>query len=448
MIQRVKDLLQRAISSRVIRDSSAMSIASWISTALGMLTSFVLAILIGDTGYGLITVGIALVSTVAQFLDIRTSEGIVKFVGNALARDEDAEAITFFYVGLIADTVLMLATVAAVLLIAPLSAAVYGEDSEVIRQLVRIYALTIPFATLEGTFESMVTVFKRFNLYAGIRIANSVVLITSLIVGAQFGVVGVMWGYVAASAFSFFAWFIGGLMHLRRRISTLRGRDFRAAWKQFLPFSFHTSVTASLKAIAGNIDVLVLGALVSPEVAGYFRLARSASNLIMLPTLQASAVIYPEMIEAWAEKNVKRVRMLVWQYTRISFLINSAVYVFFLIAADWLVMLFYGPDFSPVGNLIRLLGIGTILESVFRWVRPATMAAGKPQLATAYNVASMVLRILIVVPFVYWLGATGSALAYDLVALVTVLIMVFYALPRLGMHLGVKGITAIGPESE
>jgi len=436
IIDRLRALFERGRASRIIRDTSAMTFASWASTGLSFLTSFVLAAILGDAGFGLISIGIALVSTITQFLDIRTSESLIRFVGNALARGEKREAITYFYVALTADVILMLATLAAVLLLGPESAVVYGEDADTVRRLLGIYALTIPFSTLEGTFEPMLTVMRRFTYLSAGRVFNSVVLMASLIVGAQFGLEGVMWGYVAASAVSFLTWTIGALVEMVRTFDTARGEGYLAAWRQFLPFSLHTSVTASLKAISGNIDILVLGALASPAVAGHFRVARSAALLISMPTLQASAVIYPELIEAWASQNMARARRLVTQYTRVSGWVSLAAYAFFLVTADWLVALFYPPDFAPVGNLIRILGIGVALDTMFRWVRPAAMAAGKPQIATFYNVAAMLLKVVSVVPLVYLLGAIGAALSYDLVVVVTVLLMVFDALPRLGLRPG------------
>ncbi|HPV06436.1 MAG TPA: oligosaccharide flippase family protein [Aggregatilineales bacterium] len=449
VIERLRDLFKQAVSSRIIRDSSAMSVASWVSTGISVLTSFALAAILGDEGYGLISIGIALVSTITEFLDIKTSEGLIRFFGNALARGEKREALTFFYVALTADVVLMLATLAAVLLLGPASAEVYGPDADEIRRLVRIYALTIPFAMLQGSFEPILTVMKRFSYLSVGRVLNSIVLTVGLIVGAQFGLEGVMWGYVVGAVVSFLTWAFGAGVNMLRTFDSARGQDYLGAWKQFIPFSFHTSLTASLKAISHNLDVLVLGAVASPAVAGHFRVARSAATLISMPTLQASAVIYPELIEAWAAQHIERARRLVYQYTRISGLISLAAYAFFLVTADWLVALFYSPDFAPVGNLIRILGFGITLDTIFRWVRPATMAAGKPQVATVYNIGAVVAKVVLLVPLAYLLGAVGAAIAFDATIIVTVLMMVFYALPRLGLGLrsGVERPTSVQPDA-
>jgi O-antigen/teichoic acid export membrane protein len=81
-----------------------------------------------------------------------------------------------------------------------------------------------------------------------------------------------------------------------------------------------------------------------------------------------------------------------------------------------------------------VLGGGIVVESVFRWVRPASMAQNKPQLVTFYGIITVVLRIGLVIPLIYYLGAMGAAWAYNAVIVVTVFLIVFYVMPRLGLR--------------
>ena len=107
----MQDLLQRAIrritGSRIIRDSSILLIANWSAMALSMVTSIVITHLLGSTQYGLMILTMSIVNVIVQFLDIRTGEAMVRFMGNAVAREAKQEAFTFFTVGLTSDTALM-----------------------------------------------------------------------------------------------------------------------------------------------------------------------------------------------------------------------------------------------------------------------------------------------------------------------------------------------------
>ena len=61
------------------------------------------------------------------------------------------------------------------------------------------------------------------------------------------------------------------------------------------------------------------------------------------------------------------------------------------------------------------------------------MAQNRPQLVTFYGTIATVLRIVLLVPMVYYFGMMGVPLAYNAVVLVTILIVVFYVMPRMGL---------------
>jgi O-antigen/teichoic acid export membrane protein len=213
--------------------------------------------------------------------------------------------------------------------------------------------------------------------------------------------------------------------------------DYRSAWREFLPFSLHTSVTQSIKALAVNADTLILGLVRPANEVAYYRIARSAASLITMPTAPVSSVLYPEMVEAWAHDQVARIKQLVRRYALVTLGIGVALVAFYVVTARWLVEVFYGAEYydaAPlIGRLIVIIGIGVALESTFRWVRPATLARGLPQLTTVYSLAAIALRIVLLIPLTAALGALGGALTYDIVVVFTIGMIAFYVLPRLGL---------------
>jgi O-antigen/teichoic acid export membrane protein len=423
-----------------------MMVANYSAMALAMVTSFVLARLLGPSNLGMVYTSLALVDTVVQFLDIRSGEAMIRFIGGALARDERSEALTFLAVGLSADFALMAVSVLATLIAVPLASRLYPQP-DVIGALAGIYIAAVPFATLYGSFSALAHIFRRWNLLAAAVMVIALARSGLLVWAASRGQVMVMWAFVWTEVFSFIVYILLGATLLFRHMGPpgglrggqvrrwlragLRGASYHAAWKQFIPFALHTSITASLKAIAVNVDVLLLGALRPPAEVAYFKIANSAANLITMPTAPVSNVIYPEMTEAWARRDSSRVRRLVRQFSILSLAISGACWAFLFLTADWLVAVFYSPEFIPAGNLIRVIGVGIVLESVFRWVRPLAMAQNRPQLVTFYGAASILLRLVLLIPFIFYLGSMGAALAYLVVVVFNILVIVFYVMPRL-----------------
>lgn len=436
----IRSTARRLLHSRIVRDSSMLMIASYTSLGLSMAGSIVVARILGPYNYGLLGLAMTIVSTIVQFMDIRTDEGLVRFVGNAVARDERIEARAFFNLGVGADFVLMVLTFALAALIAPFATRYFPDGAE-LRALVVVYAFSVPFSAWQGSFSSMLNAFKRFNLLAAAQITTALVQLGAVITMAPRGMVAVMWAYVASSAVSLLLYAVIGLWLAAREIGLgwrdIDREEYRAAWKAFLPFSLHTSVTQSIKALAVNADTLILGLVRPANEVAYYRIARSAASLITMPTAPVSSVIYPEMVEAWARDQVARVKQLVRRYALVTLGIGAALVVFYVVTARWLVEVFYGAEYydaAPlIGRLIVIIGVGVALESTFRWVRPATLARGLPQLTTVYSVAAIAVRIVLLIPLTAALGALGGALTYDIVVVFTIGMIAFYVLPRLGL---------------
>ena len=139
------------------------------------------------------------------------------------------------------------------------------------------------------------------------------------------------------------------------------------------------------------------------------------------------------MNEAWAVGNLARVKQLISRFMLYSAVISAGIALFFFISADWLVYFIYGANAMPVANLIRIMSVGVVLESVMGWVRTAALADGKPQLVTFTGTAASILYIPLEVLLIYNLGAVGSAIGYVAAVLMMIFFNAFYVLPRLGL---------------
>ena len=431
-IQRLKQLPIRAFRSNIMRDSSALMVSSVASTGMGLATSVVLARRLGAENYGLIILAIAVVSTIVNFLDIRTGKGLIKFMGSALARGDQREAITFFYVGLSADFALMVVTMAVVAIAAPAAADAY-KKGEILVGLASVYLLTVPFTTLQSSFGAVLTVFKRFRLRAIVSIISSLTLLVALLMLSERGVAATMWGYVIAAGVTFGLWVGLGSMLLLRNFETFRGENYWRAWRQFLPFAFHTSIIASLKAIGGNSAVLILGALLTPTDISFYRIARSAATLISLPISPVRAVMYPIMVEEWARNNLKRIRQIIGRYMLYSSALSLGGVLILFVAADWLVQIFYGVEFAPVANLLRILAVGTSIAVIFSWTRQAAFAGGKPHLVTISGMLQFVTGIFITTALVFGYGVVGAAIGQVARVLISLVIRGVLLIPNLGL---------------
>jgi O-antigen/teichoic acid export membrane protein len=423
---------KRIFSSRVLRDSSVLLLGNWINLLFALITSALLARGLGTHDFGIMALSMTFVNFIIMFIDAQTDEALIRFMGAALARGERDSALTFFYAAVALDTLVALVALAVAILVVPPVARAY-PDGVILERLVWIFLLTTPFNILQTNFESIFKTFKKFRLTTIVRITSSVFSLVLLVGLAAQGVEVVIWGQVAVIVVTFVLYAGGAVWLMIQNLKGARAQDFRGVFRQLLPFVFHTSFMGSLKSIAANIDILLLGALASTEAVGFYKLAKSAVNLIALPVAPVTAVIYPMMNEAWALGNLARVKYLIQRFMLLSGVITVGLTVILLLSADVLVRVVYSENFLPVAILIRIMSFGVILESVLGWVRTAALSAGKPQLVTFTGTVASIVFIPLDFFLIYHLGAVGSALGYICAVVMMIVLNMIFVQPKLGL---------------
>jgi O-antigen/teichoic acid export membrane protein len=423
---------KRVLASRVLRDSGVIFIGRWVNLALSILTSALVARALGLEQTGLLTLAMASVSIVVQLIDVRTSEALIRFMGNALARDERDEALSYFHIGLLVDVLVAALALVIVLLIVPPILNGYA-DRDSLLPLFSIYVLTTPFTILQNTFEASFTIYRRFRLQTLLDIGVAVLSLVVLVALAAYGMEAVMWGYVVVAVVNLLL--TGGVSGwlLRKGLRGARGSGYRERLRQFMPFALHTSLMGSIKGAAVHFDALLLGGLRGPADVALFDKARSALSLLSLPISPVSSVVYPMMNEAWAKGDQPRLRYLIRRFMIFSLVVGLAGAAAFFIAADWLVVLIYGAEFAAAAGLLRIMLIGIFLELVMGWVRTVAMVAGRPQLVTYTGMTAIIGRYVAAVPLIGALGAAGAAIGYNIGAGLSVLLNAVFVLPRLNI---------------
>ncbi len=426
-----KGLFNRTIKSKILQDSSVILVANVIGTLAGLMVSVILGRALGPAGYGLLALTVTLINTLIQFIDTRGSEAVIRFMTAEVALNNPRKALGFLYMGISNDALLALVSLGAAWLVVPSIVSKY-PDNNALQPLVTTYTLVIPFTFLEQSISTVAHTFKRFRLSAATNLFDSVARLAAVLLSAHTGPGGVIWAYVATSGLGFAMSASVGLYLLIRNFGSLRAEGYWQAWRAFLPFSFFTSALASMQTLSVNADTLLMGILSHTSQISFFNIGKSATSFLSLPTAPVTTVLFPSLSEAFARKDLTRVKYLIYRFMLLSAATSVAGAVALFLLADWLVHLLYGPGFEPVVNVLQVLLIGAVLESVFRWIRPLTVAAGKPQAILLPATFLTLVRILILVPLLYLYGALGAAITYDIIVGFNVLTGIILVLPRLG----------------
>jgi O-antigen/teichoic acid export membrane protein len=395
---------------RVLRNSSYLFSSNTIASILGVLQGILVVRLLGDSGFGLLTVVMDFASNVNRLLSFRMSEVTVKYMGEALAQGrKDRAAAVVKGIGL-TETVTSVLAYLVLILLSVWGAHTFADDAT-IAHLFRFYGL---FLLANLVYETSVGVLQAADNFKQVALANfyQSIVLTFLLAAAfvlHWGIMGILTAYLIGKTIAGFLVTGFALRELQR---TLGPGWIRAPlslipnWKPILQFAFSTNLNGTVNLFARDNIRLYLAAFLSNAEVGYFSLASRLINLVMLPIEPFIWPTYAEITRTIAQKQWQATRRLLKQVSTIAgawtFIAGGGLAAL----GWWLIPFVYGDNMAPAypGFLILLIGYG--IANIANWNRPLLLALGHPN----YPLAVSAIAGAIEVALIFWLVPGGGYL--------------------------------------
>lgn len=404
---------------RVLRNSGYLFSSNTVSAALGFVQGVLAVRLLGIDGYGLVA-GTILVfaSNVNRLLSFRMSEVLVKYADEALARNERPRAAALVK-GIGLTEMLTAATAYLVLLaLSPWAAATFAKDAST-APLFAVYGLFLLGNMVYETSTGVLQTFKRFDRIAAVNLVQSIT--TAALIGAAFifggGIPHVLFAYLAGKILASITIASLAVLEMNRNLPGWRGAPLHVLtdWRGILKFAVNTNLNGTVNLIVRDSAPLFLGALSTQIEVGYFKLALSLINLVMLPIEPFIWPTYAELTETVARQKWLEVLRLLRRVSVIAAAWTLAAGGGLAALGWWLIPLVYGADSAPAypAAVILLLGFG--FANVLHWNRPLLLALGMPSyplIASALVGAVQIALVFVLVPRFGYLAMAALMPAY------------------------------------
>jgi O-antigen/teichoic acid export membrane protein/O-antigen ligase len=262
-----------------------------------------------------------------------------------------------------------------------------------------ILAFAFGIAILQGQQR-----FRAFNALRILPTAIYVAAVLTIVVMDAADLVRIMAVWATAN-------YVGGFLAL---IVAVRGLPTGPA--EGRPPSRSEMTKFGLKSLFGSIspidalrlDQAVVGVLLSPVALGLYVVAQALTNLPRIVAYSIGVVAYPQVA---AQQDPAAARRAMWRYFFIAVMLSAFVVLPLWIAADQLVTLFFGSEFSEATSIARILLLGTLFMAARRVLSDGVNGLGHPGLGTLAEVSSWVLLVPSVAILLPRFGVEGVALA-------------------------------------
>jgi O-antigen/teichoic acid export membrane protein len=180
-------------------------------------------------------------------------------------------------------------------------------------------------------------------------------------------------------------------------------------WREIGRFALSTNLHGTVNLIARDSETLWIALFRNPTEAGYFRIAQSVINLVMLPVEPLISTTYRELSSLIARQEWGVARSLLRKVSTLAGAWTIAVGAGLLILGGWLIDLVYGAQFAPAYPAVLILLVGYGFANIFFWNRPLLLALGNAayplNVSAAAGLVKTGLSILLVPAYGYLMQA-------------------------------------------
>jgi O-antigen/teichoic acid export membrane protein len=280
-----------------------------------------------------------------------------------------------------------------------------------------LYMVSIAFM-VSATPLGLLRLFDRFDVLAWQAGLISLIRVVGGIVALAMG--ASMEGFLLAAAVATVgSWFYlaGSAMAELNRRGLLKDFSWRGPLTEGMPgawrFAWNTNLATTLDVAFTHVATLIVGAMVGPSQAGFWRVGRQVADAMAKPAKLLTPALYPELARLRADNH----HHAMWRLARnVGLLAGGVALVMLAISAfagPTLLTLVMGKAFEPASNVMTWQ-VGAAVIGVFALpLEPMLISLGKPGAAVRVRLAVSA-AFLAILPFLvtrFGLIGAGAGLA-------------------------------------
>lgn len=406
-----------ATASRGIAWAGAVNLVGGaIGSVVGLLLAAIVGRHLGTVGAGTYFLVVAVFMIVSSVAELGADTGLVRYVSAARARGRAADVPRLVRLALgpvVVGGTLVVALAAA-------AAATYPQLFDPLpTSFVLVAASTAVLSSLLAVILAVVRGLGgvlAYPLLQGIGLPVLRLVGVGLAVLAGWGVVGILGAWLAPVAIV-----LAGAAAVAVRLTVrhaggltpapARPADHRRLRAEFWSFSAVRGVSAAVEILLEWIDVLLVGALTSPEQAGIYAVVTRCARAGEVIQSAARVAVGPQISAAMARGDLAAAREIYSLVTAAMIWLAWPLFLLLAIFGDAVLSLF-GPGFADGAVSLAVLCVAMAIAAAAGTVQTILLMGGRSSWQLADKTMALVLNIVLDLVLIPLWGIEGAALAW------------------------------------
>lgn len=197
---------------------------------------------------------------------------------------------------------------------------------------------------------------------------------------------------------------------MRPSLRTINRTDLRV----FGNYGIRVQVSGLSGAVNTEADRIILGITSGPAVAGGFDIGNRLLNVIRLPGTSALMAMFPAAVAGFTAHGSEWLNRFYLAAFRILAVMAATSTAILVVGADSFIELWLGESVEWAAASLAILAPAYALTMIAGPAVVTARAEGRPGQETRYSLLSVVLNVVLTVPFLYVLGPVGVPAATSL----------------------------------
>ncbi len=364
----------------------------------------------GPEIYGLIALGIAVISIIGRVTSFGFGMGVNRFISFYTGKKNLKKVKgAIFYSFRISLPVTLLFSFLLFLFSHEISVIFFSNPE--MSTVLRIFSIALPLSVAIRISRSILLGFKMVKekiISREISKSASTLIFVIIFFYLGFGFFGTVFSYFLG----FLVSFIMGIFFIKTKIlPQLKKIRYANVTKEILFFSFPLFMTSTIALIMSWTDVIMLGYFDTVYNVGIYE---SSLNLCILMTFVLDSfafIILPVISELFSKNKIEEIRNIYKISTRWIFSAVFPVFLLLILFPGKILTTLFGSEFASGSTTLIILSLGYLVYITVGLTSQTITAIGKPKINFYYSFFAAISNILLNIILIPVYGMVGAAIA-------------------------------------
>ena len=383
--------------------------ACWV---IEYLIRIMIARQLGVSGYGIINLGIAIMTVVGTISLCGLDGGITRFVSYYLGKRRlDKIKSSIISGAQIIISVSILSGVFLFIFADKIALDLFKEPQLIL--VLKIFAISIPFFCLLSFFISIFRGFKKINymvyIQAGFNLSVRLLfLIFFIILG--FKLLGISLIYfislVIASIVSIFLF--KRITKEHREWKEAKSSDAR---KDLIFFSSPLMISQILGRLRGKTDTILIGYFITVSQVGLYSVALPVARMLQFGLNSLNSIFMPSISELYGKGNLEELNNTYKRVAKWAFCITLPMFLVFFCYPKYILATLFGVEYQKAWLPLMILSVGIFINVSSGSFGETLIAIGKTKINMLLITIFVFINVVLDIILIPRVGLIGAAIA-------------------------------------